>query len=499
MAIGSLHKKNKQLWCCEVSNFKNKAQAILSVTEMNFLTLGVIFLYFCKFVTSTEDFKSNKLQKAFVKISETLSNQNRLVSLVLGTTDVSNSVLSSSLAGIPHNVLRIDIKHGNFSLTGSAVVLLDSIESLAKFNELKILPATFPMAYQLFIYCRNGSHDEIARINTSKRQTPIIQYEYFVIEEEKSIRLLTFVWYSLRKCNTSQLIEVNRFDKTSERWQNKDFKIDKFTTFFGCRINFLFKGGMPEFASIAIDYENKAISDCQGYICNIVKDFSLPLNYTYHMNMHNSTHPLWPEIPTDVYIRESTLNLKFVADSNYKTLATRPIYHLNQYITVTPGEEFDGYEKLVLPFDENTWIWIGITFASAFVTIFVLKFVEPSMKNFVVGRGVEEPGLNVFRAFFGLSQVVCPEKNFARYLLMMFILFSLIIRTAYQGKMFEFLQKEMRKPTLATIEEMIEQNFTFYMQWNFKKYFKELDLVQRYLNSIFGYSEPNIFFQQGSC
>lgn len=54
-----------------------------------------------------------------------------------------------------------------------------------------------------------------------------------------------------------------------------------------------------------------------------------------------------------------------------------------------------------------------------------------------------------------------PGRNFARFILMVFILFSLVMRTAYQGKQFEFLQKEMKKKNVQTIDELMLRNYTF--------------------------------------
>lgn len=53
------------------------------------------------------------------------------------------------------------------------------------------------------------------------------------------------------------------------------------------------------------------------------------------------------------------------------------------------------------------------------------------------------------------------------------------IRTGYQGKNFEMLQTAMRKKPVQSIEEMIERNYTFYVQKGFFKLHKDMDLVQR--------------------
>jgi hypothetical protein len=55
-----------------------------------------------------------------------------------------------------------------------------------------------------------------------------------------------------------------------------------------------------------------------------------------------------------------------------------------------------------------------------------------------------------------------PGRNFARYILMVYVLFCLILRSAYLGKQFEFMFKDIRPKDVETIEELIEKNFTIY-------------------------------------
>lgn len=99
--------------------------------------------------------------------------------------------------------------------------------------------------------------------------------------------------------------------------------------------------------------------------------------------------------------------------------------------------------------------------------------------SFVFGVNVNTPSLNVARIFFGISQVRMPGRNFARFLTMMFILYSMIIRTAWQAKMFEFMQKKMMKAEVKSVEEMIEKNFTFFMQEDFYELYPNSELLKR--------------------
>jgi hypothetical protein len=56
-----------------------------------------------------------------------------------------------------------------------------------------------------------------------------------------------------------------------------------------------------------------------------------------------------------------------------------------------------------------------------------------------------------------------PSSNFGRMILMVFIIFCLIIRTAYQGVLFEMITTDMRKDSPNTMEELLESNYSIYL------------------------------------
>lgn len=74
---------------------------------------------------------------------------------------------------------------------------------------------------------------------------------------------------------------------------------------------------------------------------------------------------------------------------------------------------------------------------------------------------------------------ILPGRNFSRYLLTIYILFCLVVRTAYQGKQFEFLQKDMRPSDVETIEEMIQRNFSINFLQGYKQLYEEIDIFKR--------------------
>lgn len=155
----------------------------------------MIFVTFYNLETFSRDFKN--LKNAFLNILETLSKQDRMLTIVIGSinSDFTDAVTFRSTASIPRVIVKSNGKSKQFTLNSSTIVSLESAESVDIFNSRTNLSVTFCLRQQLFIYCRDGTFDKFARLQRlSHTNTPILQYEYFIVEEEKSIRLLTYTW-----------------------------------------------------------------------------------------------------------------------------------------------------------------------------------------------------------------------------------------------------------------------------------------------------------------
>lgn len=142
----------------------------------------------------------------------------------------------------------------------------------------------------------------------------------------------------------------------------------------------------------------------------------------------------------------SNISNQHVFIFNVKTLSRAVVYNSFVYETseytlvFSTGEPYSPFEKLILPFDWETWTAFGVTFTIGFLTIFLLKRFDLAYQKFIFGSNVRSPAFNMMViVFFGQGQSILPGRNFARYLLMLFILFCLIIRTGYQGVQFEMI------------------------------------------------------------
>jgi hypothetical protein len=154
------------------------------------------------------------------------------------------------------------------------------------------------------------------------------------------------------------------------------------------------------------------------------------------------------------------LRMDMERNKDFEFAVVSPFTEDRMVFAITPAEEYKPYEKILLPFDELTWYLLLGTFGFSFGAIFAVSLMRKRWQDVVYGEGVRMPAYNVVGTFFGISQMRLPTTFFARALLLHFIWFCLIFRTAYQGVFFEMFTTDMRKPQPRTFNDLIERNYT---------------------------------------
>ena len=114
-----------------------------------------------------------------------------------------------------------------------------------------------------------------------------------------------------------------------------------------------------------------------------------------------------------------------------------------------------------MSFDKTTWTSLGITFLAAIASVWAIN--RTKLQRLFYDKLTQIPALNIFRIFFGIAQTKLPSKNFGRLIFISFIFWCLVMRTAFQGKSFEFTTSAIRKPAMKSLEDLRENNFTLYL------------------------------------
>lgn len=106
---------------------------------------------------------------------------------------------------------------------------------------------------------------------------------------------------------------------------------------------------------------------------------------------------------------------------------------------------------------------IVLTFGLIVITNFISYKFSKKIRKILNEKSTSELTFNIFRIFFGIGLVKISKANFFRILLISYTFWCLVIRTAYQGILFEVVTTAVRRPDIKTLEELRSKNFTVYL------------------------------------
>jgi hypothetical protein len=260
----------------------------------------------------------------------------------------------------------------------------------------------------------------------------LIHFAYFIQNLKNEILLLSTEWFSKYFCNQQHLLLIDRFDKVSKSWKNNLAIPEKFHNFNQCPLVFLIVTSGCD-RHTRVDMKTNEVFGFLPFIANEVahKGNAHPI---MQVTMEEDGYKLKHYKETSKGLKSHVIigEKAFSAAKNFTHITTA--YDETFFIfIITPGEQYSSYEKLILPFDETTWIcWLS-TFAVAFIAIFIINKMPSAVKNIVFGENIQHAAFNIIGAFFGIGQVKLPSGNFPRIILIFFVLYCLVMRTAYQG------------------------------------------------------------------
>lgn len=161
--------------------------------------------------------------------------------------------------------------------------------------------------------------------------------------------------------------------------------------------------------------------------------------------------------------REIDVCLGFISLQYVRTMhlsATEPFTIEPMVILIPPGEEYGDFEKFGRPFDMIVWIFVVGIFAGIFIFVAIFHAIS-KIRNQRLFLEIRHPLLDFLAVIFGVTQHRLPFQNVSRFVLMLFILYCLVIRTVYQSGLYQIIKNNDRKPEMASMEEIIDKGFKF--------------------------------------
>lgn len=357
--------------------------------------------------------------------------------------------------------------------------------------EQNISPQIFHFNGLYLIVLTNGLIDKLEDLFKVLWAHQIFNVLVMFKDKTHSVLVETFKPFNLQNCNSTEPVIVNQFENGRFLNGTENLFPEKMKNLMGCSVRVSIGNSIRPFV-----IENQ-LSNGSSYLSGrdyyLIKTLSESLNFTinftyighegYFYKNGSSEGPLR-------FLKESYADLSlcnwWLKTSRAKFFDVSTSYISDQIIMVVPsGRDLTTFEKLSYPFTVTVWILILVCFFVGFSVILIIRIQFKMLQNFVFGSNVHHPFLNMFIAFIGGVQNTLPRRNFARFLLMAFLMYSLVIRTLYQAAFYHLLQSNIQQKSVQSIDDMVSNDFEFYTIPWVAEIFSELETLRSRFVKIF--------------
>lgn len=346
-----------------------------------------------------------------------------------------------------------------------AVLEIKDFHEFSRINR-KISRENFKFDGHYLIILIKGLIKEIHDIFTILWKFQIFNVNVLWHAGNNSVLVGTFKPFQVDNCNNTKLVLINEFKEGKFTKQIENMFPDKMRNLQSCPLQVAIPTDIRPF--IIVSKSNGSLR-VTGRNIKILSALSGALNFKVNYSFigesgdvyeNGSADGAWKEmldgssdfLPCSCYLDTESTLLDATTTLTFETIIS----------AISPGKEFTAFEILICPFTLNLWFLVLAIVLIGVVIVIVIKRQPVEVQNFVFGRGVRNIYLNMLNGYLGGSQNSLPTRNFARFLLAFFLIYTLIMRTLYQGLYFEALHSGKRHKEVQSVDEMIEKNFKFY-------------------------------------
>ncbi|XP_064539700.1 uncharacterized protein Ir7c [Drosophila montana] len=149
-------------------------------------------------------------------------------------------------------------------------------------------------------------------------------------------------------------------------------------------------------------------------------------------------------------------------------------------LCIPGGYPLSPLQRLTKPLGYITWLCLLMCVLLGFCLIAWLQLLGgPRLRRFVLGENNRLPGTELWSTLLGGLHLHPPRRNFARYLLAMWLLQTLVLRAAYTGELYILLQDGRVRTPLRSLSEVLERKYAFNMLPALQPVFKDTVPRQR--------------------
>lgn len=364
----------------------------------------------------------------------------------------------------------------------TAIIFIDTFESFLTFHR-KFSQEYFSFSGYFLIVMKSDLKTEIEKIFKIVWTTMVYNFNVMVYEKYGNASLYTFMPFSDGICNNIIPIKINEFDIKTRQWKMKTFFPFKLKNLQRCPI----RVGTYESSPGLILKVTDNVTSLHGFEGNLFNDIANQLNFTMDIKVVDYGAGNFYENGSSTGLVEKLIHNQFdlimsLMSSNYLRgvyLTPTKSYFVDKMIVIIPSDHFlDPFLKLFYVFDRRLWLSLFAILGVSVVFIEIVKLLFPKFSKMFLNE-IRMPFLTIITAFVGGSEARTPKKDFARIILAMFLIFFMVIRSVYQGGLFNILKKDVRVNQIKTIDDINNLEYTFYIIQSIDVKTKEMTIFKR--------------------
>lgn len=347
------------------------------------------------------------------------------------------------------------------------IIFADDFASLKKFCT-DLSHESFHFNGRFVIILKNDFFGELEKIFEIFWRKFIFNVNVLVNDESlMRISMFTFLPFSGKSCGDTSPLKINEFDGVT--WTTEVMFPKKFKNLRKCPI---LAGSVVNPPGTIIKRLPNGMQINHGFEVDFANGFASALNFTLLLKIYptgvNNIYANKTAIGLLKHVFEGEVNFIFgifsIQQLRMELLSeTRSFYNDRTILVIPPAVLIGPIEKFFLPFEFFTWIAILLLLAVACVVITVLKFLPSKFYNFIIGKNITNAYLDLWNVLLGGSQIKLPVRNFARFLLMSFVMFCLVMRSCYTGSLFNIMKNDISSREIKSIAELDSLGYTFYI------------------------------------
>lgn len=362
------------------------------------------------------------------------------------------------------------------------IIIVDSVANFVKLHK-KMNNKMFQLS-GFYVVLAINEYSRISVVHTfALLWKSLIFNVAFIHYDSDNIVLLTFMPFSKERCNSVKPVKINDFNENTKQWESEDFFPPKFRNLQSCAI----KVGTYETAPGLMINSNENRLKLYGFEGDLFNDIAKHLNFTMNITVVNYSGGAVYENGSATGLIEKIINNEFdlimsLFSANFlRSVFLTPTlsYFIDKMIVIIPADRMlDSFLKLFYAFQFTLWMILVSIFASVILILNLVKYCFPQFNQTAL-KEIRTPFLSFLITFVGGSEKNLPRKHFPRMLLATFLIFCLVVRSIYQGALFNIMKRDILVNQIKSINDINELKFTFFVMQSIEVKIKDQNMFHR--------------------